>query len=139
MTAGRWRAWLVAGAIFILGAAVGAAGMAWVGVRVVRRALRAPVSAVGPADRAAARIGAQLQEELALTPEQAARVQAILNQSAANLKAVRARAAREAGAELRASTALIAAELPPEKRAEFYRIIVRRFDRLGLRPAAETE
>lgn len=130
----RLRGWLAALALFILGVAVGAAGTGWLGLRAVRRAFQAPVGAVGPADRAAARIGADLTEELALTPEQSARVQAILNDSAANLKAVRADARIAAVAELRAATDRIAAALPPEMRAALDRIIARRYERLGLTP-----
>lgn len=139
MTGTRWRAWLAAISIFVLGLAVGAAGTVWLGTRVIRRAFQAPAASTTAAERAAARIGAELADELALTPAQAARVQAILNDSAANLRAVRMRALAEARAELRDSTARIAAELPPEKHAEFYRIIARRFHRLGMEPPTAAE
>lgn len=133
----RWRGWLVAGAIFLLGLAVGGAGTVVIGVRLFRQAMRNGPENRTLADRAAARIGADLAETLQLTPAEAARVQALLNESTANLKAVRVQAAAQAAAELRASTEKIAATLPPEKRAEFYRVIQRRFDRLGLpAPAA---
>lgn len=134
MTASRWRGWLVAAAIFLLGLAVGGAGTMALGVRAFRKAMQSPGSVRGLAERAATRIGADLTESLQLTPEQSARVQVILDDSAANMKAVRARAAMEAVAELRESTARIAAALPPEKHAEFYRVIARRFERLGLEP-----
>lgn len=134
MITSRWRGWLVASAIFVLGVAFGSAGTAWVGVRVVRRALHAPLNEEGPADRAAARIGADLTKTLELTPDQSARVQAVLDQSATRLKAVRVQAALRAAAELRRTTERIAAGLPPEKQAEFYRVIARRYERLGLRP-----
>lgn len=130
----RWRGWLVAAAIFVLGIAVGGAGTVMIGARLFRQSLQNPAGARGPADRAAARIGADLTETLQLTPEQSARVQRILNESAANLKAVRLRAGIQAAVELRASTQRLLAELPPEKHAEFHRIIARRFERLGLQP-----
>ena len=57
-----------------------------------------------------------------------------LDQSAGNLKALRVQAGVRAAAELRASTGRIAAELPPEKRAEFYRLSAQRYERLGLSP-----
>lgn len=135
----RWRGWLVAALIFALGLAVGSAGTALWGVRYLRRALQASTQTSGPADRAAARIGAELKAELALTPEEAERVQAILNESAGNLKSVRARAALQAGAELRAATRRIAAALPPEKQAGLHRIIARRYQRLGLTPPKALE
>lgn len=130
----RWRGWLVAAAIFVLGIAVGGTGVVVLGIRQFRQSLQNPAGARGPADRAAERIGADLTETLQLTPEQSARMQRILNESAANLKALRVRASAQAAAELRASTERLAAELPPEKHAEFYRVITRRFERLGLTP-----
>jgi hypothetical protein len=130
----HWRGWLVAGAIFLLGIAVGGGLVAWAGARSLRHALQAPTTARGAADRAAERIGADLTETLRLTPEESTRVQAILNQSASNMKAVRAQATGQVAAELRASTASIAATLPPGKRMAFYRVIARRFERLGFPP-----
>lgn len=138
VSAPRWRGWLVAAAIFILGLAVGAAGAAWFGTRLVRQALQAPLEAPGLADRAAVRIGAELTKTLELTPDQSARIQGQLAQSAANLKAVRLRARAQAAAELRDSIKRISAELPPEKRAEFQRLVARRYEQLGL-PATQAD
>ena len=138
MISTRLRAWLVAAAIFVSGIAVGGAGTAWVGLRVLRHALRAPATAPGFADRAAGRIAAELTSTLKLTPDQSLRVHAILERSAGNLKAIRARAGAEAAAELRDSTTQLVADLPAEKRAEFYRLIARRYERLGL-PAPTPE
>lgn len=126
-------------AIFLLGIAVGGAGMTWAGIRAVRQALQAPAGERGAADRAAKRIGADLTKTLELTPEMSARVQAILNQSATNLRAVRAQARVKAAEELLMATERIAAELPPEKHAEFYRVIGRRYERLGLQPPRPIE
>lgn len=130
----RWRGWLVAAAIFVLGVAAGAAGTVVIGVRMFRQSMQNPADGRGPADRAAARIGADLTETLQLTPEQASQVQQILNESAANLKAIRVHAGLQAAAELRDSSGRLLATLPPEKHAEFHRIISRRFERLGLQP-----
>jgi uncharacterized membrane protein (DUF4010 family) len=135
MNGARWRGWLIAGAIFLLGVTVGGAGTAWFGIRAFRTAMRAPASAPGLADRAATRIGADLTKQLQLTSEQSAHVQAILDQSAANIKAKRAQMVVQAAAELRSAIQRIAAELPPEKRRDFYRVIARRYDRLGLQPS----
>ncbi len=140
MNAIRWRGWLVAGAIFVLGFAAGGATMAFLGTRWVRQTLRAPVEEPGRADRIAARIGADLTQELKLTADESARVQAALDQSAANFKALRVQTALRAAAELRAATDRIAAALPPEKRAEFRALSGRRFERLGfLLPAGADE
>ncbi len=137
MNARRWRGWLVAGAIFILGVAAGVAGTAAIGVRLLRQSLQAPAAARGVADRAAERMSEDLTKTLALTPDEAARVQAILVESAATLKAVRARAAADAAAELRAATARLAEALPAEKHAALYRVIGERYERLGLPPPAK--
>ena len=138
MNAPRLRGWLVASAIFLLGLVVGGAGVGYTGVHLLRQRLQAPTDEPGPADRAALRIGADLVASLDLSPPEAAAVQQMLNESAGRLKQIRARAAAEAVDELRASTRRIAADLPPEKRPEFYRIIARRFERLGLpAPAGE--
>jgi hypothetical protein len=134
MTASRWRGWLVAAAIFLLGVAVGGAGTMALGVRAFRKAMQSPATTRGMADRAVARIGADLTESLQLTPEQSARVQAVLDASAKKMKAIRVEAAVRAIAELRESTDQIAAELPPDKHAELYRVVGRRFERLGLEP-----
>lgn len=127
-----WRAWLGVLAIFVLGAVVGGSAAAWVGGKLIRERLNAPASAPGAADRTAARIAAELSATLELTPELSARVQQLLDESAANMKDIRARAVQEARREVRASARRIAAELPAEERAEFYRIIGRRFERLGM-------
>ena len=128
------RGWLVAAAIFVLGMAVGGTSTAWFGIRAAKRVLQSPASTPGLADRAAQRIGADLTDTLKLTPEQSTNVQAVLNESAANLKAIRAQAAAQAAAELKAATQRIVALLPPEKHTEFYREIGKRYERLGLRP-----
>ena len=129
-----WRGWLVAALIFALGAGAGVTGTVVIGKRVIRQLLLAPADAPGPADRAAARVAADISDSLQLTPEQSARVREILATSAQNLKAIRRRAALDAGAELRRSTQAIAAELPPAKRAELYRVVAQRFTRIGISP-----
>lgn len=132
----RLRAWFAAIALVLLGIAFGAAATGWLGVRAIRRAVHAPVGTPGPADRAAARIAADLAEELTLTPQQSAQINAILSQSAANLKTIRADAMTAAAAELRVTTERIAAALPPEKHAALHRVLARRYERLGLTPPA---
>ncbi len=134
MSGARWRGWLMALAIFIAGAALGSAGTAWLGLRFLRQTLQASPDVEGPADRAAARIGNELTERLQLTADESARVQTILAQSAQRMKSIRATAAASARDELRGASAQIAAELPREKHAEFYRVIAQRYQRLGLPP-----
>jgi hypothetical protein len=138
MNGPSWRAWLAAAAIFLLGVGVGGAGMAWAGIRVFRHALLNPAANRTLADRAADRIGADLTKNLNLTPEESAQVKAILAQTATNLKGVRAQAAIQVSTEVRSAVQHIAAGLPREKRAEFYRLVARRYERLGL-PAPEPE
>lgn len=134
MSLSHWRGWVIAGVIFALGVAVGGAGTTIWGVHRLRRALQASNETTSFADRAAARIGAQLTKELALTDAESSQVQQILSESAANLKVIRAKTARQAALELRAASRQIAAVLPTEKRAGFYRVIAKRYHRLGLMP-----
>src|SRR5438270_413841 len=54
MSDNRWRGWLIAIAIFVLGVGVGGAGMAWAGIRVFRHVIQNQNSPHGGlADRAA--------------------------------------------------------------------------------------
>jgi hypothetical protein len=130
----QWRGWLVAAAIFVLGVGVGGAGMAWAGIRVFRHVLQNPASNHGLAERAIDRIGADLTKNLHLSPEESSQIQTILAQADTNLKGVRAQAASQATAELRAAAQRIAAILPPGKRAKFYRLIAQRYRRFGAPP-----
>ena len=132
MSDSRWRGWLVAAAIFVLGIGVGGAGMAWAGIRVFRHALQNPPNARGLADRAADRIGADLTKSLKLTSEESAQVQTILAQSAANIKVVRIQASAQATTELRNAMQHIGTILPAEKRADFYQLVAQRYKRLGV-------
>lgn len=134
MSTSRWRGWFAAGMIFLVGAAVGGAGMTVIGLRHLRETLQSPASTRSAADRAATRIGADLTKTLQLTPQESTKVQSILDQSATSLKAVRARATTEAVAILNAATEQITATLPPEKHADLHRVIARRYSRLGLTP-----
>lgn len=132
MNDSRWRGWLIALAIFVLGVGVGGAGMAWAGIRVFRHIAQNPNAPRGGlADRAAEYIGKNLTRQLELTSEQSAQVQAILDQSALNIKATRSKAAADVTKELRETVRRISATLPAEKRAEFKRLITHRFKRLG--------
>jgi predicted esterase YcpF (UPF0227 family) len=135
----RWRGWLAAVAIFLLGVGLGGAGATWVGMRIVRNAILNPSRPHSLADRAAERIGADLTKNLQLTPEQSAQVQSVLAQSATNLKAMRVQVATQTRNEMRSAAKQIAALLPPEKRAEFYRLMAKRYDRLGLTAPAPGE
>jgi len=133
-----WRGWVVAAAIFVLGVGVGVAGTTLIGIRIVRRNLQNPAAARTLAERAAGRIGADLTKSLQLTPDESAQVRTILAQTAANLRGVRLQAAAQAADEIRAGIRKIAAALPPEKRAEFSRLVAHRYERLGL-PPPETQ
>ena len=132
MTDPRWRGWLVAAAIFVLGVGVGGAGMAWAGVRVFRQALQNPGNSRSLPERAANRIAADLTKNLKLSPEESAQVRTILAQSTADLKVIHIRASTQVTAELRGTMEHIATVLPLEKRADFYRIIARRYKWLGV-------
>lgn len=134
MITGAWRGWLAALAIFLLGLATGAAGMMWFGLTPIQRALDPRWSARAGGERPTDRIGANLTKSLHLTPEESARVQAILDRSAGNFRAIRAQTARSVLVEFRSVTREIAASLPADKRVEFYRVIAQRTERFGLQP-----
>jgi len=129
---GRGRAWAMALAIFVLGVAVGAAGLGAVGYVAVKRTLQNALTGPGLMERAAERIGTDLKRNLSLTEAEAQRVQGVLDQSATRLRALRRRSALQAVGELRSATEEISAALPPEKREAYEKIVRQRLDRLGL-------
>ena len=139
MIASRTRAWLIALAIFVLGLAVGTAATAALGLRSIRQALRDPEGRVTFAERATDRIERELTRSLDLTPAEAKQLAANLEQTRANFRALRQRAAVDIRGELRATVRRIAADLPPEKRREFLRHVARRVERLGLPALEETD
>ncbi|WP_334319623.1 hypothetical protein OH491_07470 [Termitidicoccus mucosus] len=131
--------WIAAAAVFLLGLAVGGAGAVWFGTRALRTRLQAgPEAWPAQSERIIDRIQADLTKSLALTPEESARVEATLRESAGAMRAIRLRAFAQARMELRAAIRKIAAELPPEKRDEFHRVMARRYERLGLQPPSPT-
>ncbi len=140
MSAGHGRGWLAAGAIFVLGLAVGAAGMSWWSTRSLQQLVRARAGEPTLAERAAVRLGGELARDLDLSADEAARVQAVLDRTGANLRTLRQQTALRVAAELRATNEQIAAALPEGKRAEFQRVQFRRLERLGLlRPGGKAD
>lgn len=138
MTSLPLRAWLVALAIFLLGAAAGGVTTAWVGARALRESVNPETQHRGHRERAVRRIGAEMTRKLELTPEESRQVQEILDQTAAGLRGHRQEMARESMREFRQAARRIAAVLPPEKRDAFQHLLKQRFRRLGLEaPASE--
>ncbi len=132
---GRWRAWGAAAAVFCLGITVGGAGMVWFGARALRARLQSgPEAWPAQSERVVHRIQTDLDKSLALTPEESARVEATLREASGKMRAIRTRAFMQARQELRAAIRKIAASLPPEKRDGFHRLVVSRYERLGLPP-----
>lgn len=136
MKTGRWRAWVAALLIFVVGVGVGVAGSSYVALRRLREIVRAPENTPGRMERAAPRLAAELTRKLELTPEESARVLAALEQSAADLKTLRNRFAHDATEEVRMTLREIGATLPPAKRQELRRLLVERFGKLGVTPPA---
>lgn len=128
----RWRAWLVAAMIFLLGLGCGTAGTVGIAWWRLRGWFQAPASAPGIADRVTNRLTRQLTKELELTPDEAAKLEARLDVTAVKLKEARVRFKQEVTRELRSSFLGIAADLPPDKRGEFRRIVRERFLKLGV-------
>lgn len=137
MISSRLKGTLIASSIFVVGFLLGGSFVTLLGIRMVRQAIRNPVGIRGPADRAVERIGGDLSDSLALTPEQSARIREILERSALNLKQIKRDAAKQAYRELERATEEIAGTLPEEKLPEFYKVIGRRYERLGLPVPAE--
>jgi len=130
---GRLRAWLAASAIFVLGAIAGGAGVGVFGLMQLRETLRAPDAAsMHLAQRAMTRLTDRLVADLALTPDEASQVRAILTHAATRITGARDRFSRETRAEVRAALLEVAVALPPEKRTEFRRVVAERFAKLGL-------
>jgi len=127
----RWRAWLAALLIFVFGFGAGVTCSVVVGVRALRRAVRAPATAPGLFDRAIERTARDLERELALTPEQAADVQRELAQTAAHLRALRVQAAIDMRKEMHGTIIRLAQSLPAEKRPRFRELVRRRIQRIG--------
>lgn len=135
-TSPRWRGWMAASLIFLLGIAVGTAATVFVGAAAIRRALRAPVAATGFIDRALNRTYAEIDDALPLTTQESALTRAELRALANKIKIIRLESADRFAAEASASIDRIAAGLPPEKQAAFRRVAAERFPRLGLTPPA---
>lgn len=133
MNATRWQAWLAAAAIFVFGLALGTAGMAVFGIRAIERTLEAPPQPPAQMmDQATARIAGQLRRDLDLDAEAEARVRAELRRAAVAIRRLRVESNRELQAEIRAASARIAAELPPEKRAQLEGRITQQLRRFGM-------
>jgi len=128
----RWRVWLSAAMIFLLGIGCGTAGTVGIAWWRLRGWFQAPASAPGMADRVTNRLSAQLTKELELTPEESAKIEATLDVTAASLKQARVNFAQEVTRELRSSFRRIAADLPPDKRTEFRHIVRARFLKFGV-------
>lgn len=131
MNGSTLRAWLAALAIFFLGLAVGGVGVIAVVHHVVRRAIQNP-GAGRFIDRATERVGNDLTRDLQLSPDDAAKVKSILADTAGNLKGIRRQSAQQVSAEIRATVRRLAEALPAEKRPELYRLVARRYEKLGL-------
>lgn len=131
-TRASWRAWLLAAGFLVLGAAIGGAAVTMIGIRKFRQTLRDPSAGPGLAERAVERIGSDLTQSLSLTPEQSARVKERLGVSAGKMRALRMEFVQNARDEIRAALRDIARDLPPDKRAEFRRLVIRRYEKLGL-------
>jgi hypothetical protein len=133
-TRASWRAWLLAAGFLLLGAAIGGAAVTMIGIRKFRQTLRDPSAGPGLAERAVERIGGELTQSLSLTPEQSARVKERLGASAVKLRGMRVDFTQQVREEIRSTLRDIARDLPADKRAEFRRLVIQRYAKLGLQP-----
>ena len=132
MNTPRWKVILAAFGLFAAGLVAGGLVTAKVGAHLVRKAWLAPVTARGPIDRAVERIQKKLAGELKLTDTEAAAVQAELARTAGEFKALRVDTVQKVRADVADTVRRIAAALPPEKRADFYKLVKERFARFDM-------
>jgi len=128
----RARAWIAAGLFFVAGMAVGSIITLRIGQRLVRHAFSAPADAPAPIDHRAKKIEAQLKRALDLSPSQEAQVDAAIEQTTHEFKALRVDTGRRLQEVLNRGVAAAAAPLTPAQRAKFLELAKERMDRLGL-------
>ncbi|MFA6288609.1 MAG: hypothetical protein WC661_14590 [Opitutaceae bacterium] len=139
MNTPRWKVVLAAFGLFVAGLMVGGLVTAKIGAHLIRKAWLAPSTARGPVDRAVERIQKNLTSELKLDATQSAAVQTELALTAQEFKTLRVETIQKARADIADSVRRIAATLPPEKRADFYKLVKERFARFEMpAPGDET-
>jgi len=136
MSTPRWKVFLAAFGLFFAGFVVGGLVTAKIGAHLIRKAWLAPTTARGPVDRAVERIQKSLTSELKLDAAQSAAVQTELAATTAQLKTLRVETVQKVRADIADSVRRIAATLPPEKRADFYKLVKERFTRFGMQAPA---
>jgi hypothetical protein len=122
-----------------IGFAAGTVFTIHTGIERLRQSIANPAAhpaAQSLAERALVRIQKNLTQELKLTPEESARLQAILDQSSKNLKAIRRQGVQEGREEITRAIREIAESLPPEKRTDFRRHVTKRM--IWLTPKRDT-
>jgi Spy/CpxP family protein refolding chaperone len=118
MTKGRsWKVILYATVIFMAGLFIGSL----TGPRMLIRLLRPPT----PAEMSS-HILVRLQSRLSLTPEQTAQIKPLVEQTAAEIDAIRVATTKQIADRIAESNSKIAAFITPEQKAKLDRIEVER-------------
>lgn len=114
----RWKAVLLLGLVFVLGAACGIGGGLLVLRRVVHRAIADPQSEHTPVDLVIAAFERDIASELDLDDAQRHQLHESLQVTAKDFKGLRIEIWQKARAKARESLERIASQLPPEKAAK---------------------
>jgi len=122
-----WRVAVGVLALIVFGFALGVGFTTWLGMRRVRAFINDPTSVRTMGDRGLGRIRNHLVDELGLTPEEKARVEAILDKSATTMRTMRRENMRAVRGEIHRAMREIADSLPPEKREKLQQQLAKRF------------
>ncbi|MBK8037949.1 MAG: hypothetical protein IPK22_12600 [Verrucomicrobiaceae bacterium] len=113
----RWKAVLLLGLVFVLGAACGIGGGLFVLRRVVHRAITDPQSDRTPVDLVIAALERDVSSELDLDDAQRHQLHQSLQITVKDFKGLRIEVWQKAREKARESLERIASQLPPEKAA----------------------
>lgn len=114
----RWKALLLLGLVFVLGAACGIGGGLLVLRRVVHRAIAEPQSEHTPVDLVIAALERDISSELDLDDAQRHQLHESLQVTAKDFKGLRLEIWQKAREKTRESLDRIASQLPPDKAAK---------------------
>lgn len=131
-TSSRWKAVLLLLLVFALGIGCGVGGGLLVLRRIAQHAIAHPNDAHAPADRLVGKMESLMASELALTDSERSAVHAELQQSAADLKALRLEVWQKTGLTVAASLDRICTHLPAEKQATLRKKAAERLGPWGL-------
>jgi hypothetical protein len=128
----RWKAVLLLGLVFVLGAACGIGGGLFVLRRMVHRAIADPQSEHTPVDLVIAALERDVSAEIDLDDAQRQQLHESLQITAKDFKGLRIEIWQKAREKTRESLDRIASQLPPEKAAKLRERAISRLKPWGL-------